>query len=458
MRKSNKILAVVLALVMILGTVPMMTAGAAKHEHLYEQQSRKNATCAVDGSIVFKCECGDEKTVVLKALGHDFTGSIKKKDNNVHTQFCDSCRTLVETAHEFEVEGKITTEPTCTKGGKQTMKCNDCAATTTVDIPANGHLYEEDATKVGTKHEGYCTVCKKEKSEAHVWEDVEEAEVVLEPTCKKSGKMEYECLVCEATKTESIPAEHDFGEWEVTADGKYHTRKCTVDGCKKTEKIAHNFVCEISEASTCEDEGTLTITCFVDEDEDGETECPYEKDEKIALGDHKFTSYEKDYTALKHKGLDCKVCGKDEAAKHDYVEDASKAKAATCAAEGEKTFKCACGKTKTEKIAKLEHKWGEWKVTKEATATAEGEKVRECSVCKTKETAKIDKLGATVVGDVNGDGKVGAIDARLVLQHIANTANPALTKEQIAAADIVGDGDGVKASDARRILEIVAGK
>ncbi len=464
MKKSNKLVAVVLALVMMITAIPMMTAGAAKaHEHLYEQQSATKATCTTDGSVVFKCECGDEKTVVTKATGHtEVTGTLTKKDNDVHNVYCSVCKKVVEVKHEWaDVEtGTFAKgdEPTCTKAGKKTVKCTaNCGATTKIEVSAAGHDYT-DATVEKTsssKHKGYCTVCKAEKSESHTW--AEEGTVISEPTCYKSGKEEVSCTQCEATKEVSIPATHDFGDWELSEDGKEHVRKCQATGCKKVDDGAHNFVCEIAELSTCKDEGVLLITCFIDEDKDGETECEYEKEERIALGDHVFTSYEKDYTALKHKGLKCKVCGKDEAAKHDFVEDKAKTKAATCAAEGEKTLKCVCGKTKTEKIEKLAHKWGEWKVTKEATATAEGSKERECSVCKTKETEAIAKLGG-LAGDVNGDGKVSAVDARLVLQHVANTANPALTAEQIAAADIVGEKDGVKASDARRILEIVAGK
>lgn len=59
-----------------------------------------------------------------------------------------------------------------------------------------------------------------------------------------------------------------------------------------------------------------------------------------------------------------------------------------------------------------------------------------------------------VPGDVNGDGKVSAIDARMALQY--NAGNKELTAEQIAAADVNGDGK-VSAIDARWILQAVAG-
>ena len=43
----------------------------------------------------------------------------------------------------------------------------------------------------------------------------------------------------------------------------------------------------------------------------------------------------------------------------------------------------------------------------------------------------------------------------MILKYVANTGT--LTDAQKAAADIVGNKDGVKASDARKVLEIVAG-
>ena len=59
-----------------------------------------------------------------------------------------------------------------------------------------------------------------------------------------------------------------------------------------------------------------------------------------------------------------------------------------------------------------------------------------------------------VMGDVNGDGKYSAIDARWTLQYSAG--NKEFTDDQIAAADVNGDGK-VSAIDARWILQASAG-
>ena len=64
----------------------------------------------------------------------------------------------------------------------------------------------------------------------------------------------------------------------------------------------------------------------------------------------------------------------------------------TCTATGVKTFNCKiCGKSYTETIKAIGHKWGTWKVTKEATVTSDGIKQRICSNCGNAETQIIPK-------------------------------------------------------------------
>lgn len=58
------------------------------------------------------------------------------------------------------------------------------------------------------------------------------------------------------------------------------------------------------------------------------------------------------------------------------------------------------------------------------------------------------------LGDVNGDGKINAIDARYVLQ--ASSGARTFTDTERRLADVNGDGK-VNAIDARRILQIASG-
>lgn len=61
---------------------------------------------------------------------------------------------------------------------------------------------------------------------------------------------------------------------------------------------------------------------------------------------------------------------------------------------------------------------------------------------------------SAIIGDANNDGKVTAVDARLVLQHVAGIIK--LTESQSTLVDMNGDGN-VTAVDARIILRKVAG-
>ncbi|MBQ4645566.1 MAG: dockerin type I repeat-containing protein [Clostridia bacterium] len=58
------------------------------------------------------------------------------------------------------------------------------------------------------------------------------------------------------------------------------------------------------------------------------------------------------------------------------------------------------------------------------------------------------------VGDVNGDGKITAVDARIVLQYVAGNIKE--DKLRTSCADVNGDGK-ITAVDARMILQYVAG-
>ena len=443
MKKSNKILAVVLALVMMLTAVPMMTAGAAdEHKHVYEQQGATvEPTCTTEGKTTFKCDCGDVKEIVVKANGHKLVGSFTKKDDKVHTRYCDTCKKQIELEHEFTVDVEVTKNPTCTESGTKKVKCANCDATKEVVVEAKGHDYTGNAVVAieGGKHDGICNVCKETKSEAHKWD---KGVKVSSGKCKEDGVIKYTCEVCDAKKEEKLAATCTYPENGTTVDAKEHSYKCSV--CGDVKKEAHEFEAKVIKEADCTIEGTLKVTC---------TKCDYAKEEKIAAAQHKFNKYEK-YILATHKAT-CEKCDDTVIEPHTW-DEGKETVAPTCYKEGTKTFTCVCGQTKTEKIDKVAHTWGEWTVTKEATYTEEGVKEHVCTVkdCGAKETEKIEKL-KELAGDVNGNGKIEAVDARMILQHVAKIRE--LSEAEAKRADVVGNGDGVKATDARKVLQIVAG-
>lgn len=447
MKKSNKILAVVLALVMMLTAVPMMTAGAAdeeKHEHVYVQQGEAvEPTCVTKGYTVYACECNDTKTAYTDALGHELIGTYTVGEL-AHSKYCDRCKAQVPETHDWDSENAtVKTAATCSATGKAEEKCKDCGKTREVIIPMVAHTYSSVVADtliegVPLTHSGVCTVCNATKVEAHNWDD---GVVTTKPQCAAEGVKTFTCTVCKATMTTSISSAHTLPEKAKSFDDAQHVYTCEVAGCGYSVKANHKFVVVAGEKSVCDDSVALTITC---------EDCDYKLEAKATqhkLGDVKIVNGKHEQT--------CENCKKTFVTDHAWDEGKVTVEA-TCYKKGEKTFTCACGQTKTEEIAMVEHTMGEWKVTKEATYTEKGEKECACTVkgCDYKKTEEIAKLEYKV-GDVNGDGKVGAVDARLILQHVAKTRE--LSAAELARADIVGNGDGVKATDARKVLQIVAG-
>lgn len=133
---------------------------------------------------------------------------------------------------------------------------------------------------------------------------------------------------------------------------------------------------------------------------------------------------------------------------------------ASCTENGSTLYKCTCGDVFTVVISATGHEIGDWVVTLAPTATTEGKKTRACKNCGEEETAVIGMLPVNpqypdeIMGDLNGDKKISAMDARRVLRYVANIV--ALNNIQISNADVNGDGK-VTTIDARWILQVAAG-
>lgn len=78
---------------------------------------------------------------------------------------------------------------------------------------------------------------------------------------------------------------------------------------------------------------------------------------------------------------------------------------ASCTAEGSKKVYCSeteCGEFITKPIPKIDHDFGEWKITTEPTFDTDGEKARKCKNCDETETARIPKLSEGHIHDFTG--------------------------------------------------------
>ena len=102
------------------------------------------------------------------------------------------------------------------------------------------------------------------------------------------------------------------------------------------------------------------------------------------------------------------------------------------------------------------HTEGEWKTEKEATCEEAGKEVKKCTLCK----AVVDERAIAALkeegkpGDVDGNGKITAADARLALRISAKLEKATEYQTRIADMD---KNNKITAADARKILRISAG-
>ena len=304
-----------------------------------------------------------------------------KKVNLVTTvndkQFDFTVKYQIEcTKHDWD-EGKVTTEPTCTKDGIKTYTCKNCATTKTEIIKASGHDYSNEWTidKAATcQEEGseshHCTRCGNKKDVTvipklnHNWDSGVET---TKATCTKDGVKTYTCKNCATTKIETIKAlGHDYSsDWTIDKaatcqEEGSESHHCTRCNDKKDvtviPKTGHNWNSGVETTkATCTQSGVKTYTC---------NDCKTTKTETIKALGHNYSS--------------------------DWIID----KAATCTQEGSKSHHCTrCGAKKdVAVVSKVAHNWSSWSVVEQATTKKEGKERRTCRTCNLKEERSIAKL------------------------------------------------------------------
>ncbi|MBQ6066949.1 MAG: dockerin type I repeat-containing protein, partial [Clostridia bacterium] len=419
---AKKLLALILATVMIFSTAVLLPASAAILRGDVDHDgkiSSADARLALRGSVGLeeltadfimradvdrngKVESSDARTILRTSVNLDTIDqddhehqvenweNVLQKDGSAASYdigTCSICHKPVYEEHDYQLE--VTKEPTCTEPGSATEVCTQCGLQRdTVEIPAEGHKEVTDAAVAATctvdgKTEGsHCSVCgevlkaqEPVKATGHKWDD---GKVTTAATCTAEGVKTFTCTVCNETKTEAIPA---TGHTVVTDEAAAPT--CTVDG--KTEG-SHCSVCgevikaqepvkatghkwddgKVTTAAACNATGVKTYTCTV---------CKTTKTETIAKN----------------------------ASNHTGGTEIKNAKAATCAAAGYTgdTYCKGCGAkiSSGAAIAKTtNHTWDSGKVTKAATCTATGIKTYTCTVCKTTKTETIAKNASNHTG------------------------------------------------------------
>lgn len=280
-----KVLSIVMAMVMALGTciVVTATAGAADCKHAnYEQYGDPvAATCTTWGFTVYRCsDCGDHFKTELNTLepphvkieGHKWLNEKTVKPTCIAdgytTKTCSVCNT--EDRYDIVAKGEayhdwdkgVKTDSSCTEAGVTTYTCKTCGKTKTTPIDEKGHTWVAQLDKVV---EPKC-------------EDYVDAN---DPDNKKAayGYMPYKCKNCDATRTvEIMPRDHHVyvfmekdtsglcGTVYLSEAGKYC--KWCYEGENGVDHavIDHNWEIVAGKdykEATCEEDGYRTVQCTI---------------------------------------------------------------------------------------------------------------------------------------------------------------------------------------------------
>ena len=278
---KKKLVISLLTIVAVVCLIFGISACEAPHEHSYGEWTVVTApTCTEEGTEQRECDCGEEETRTIAALGHDLAEHAAQAPTCTEPgwsiyQTCTRCdyttfEELAATGHNYE--STVTTESTCTTDGVLTYTCTNCGDSYTETITASGHDYESAVT--------------------------------AEATCTTDGVLTYTCANCGDSYTETITASgHDYestvtAEATCTTDG-VRTYTCANCGDSYTEVIpatGHSYTSRVTTQPGCTTTGLRTYTC-------------------INCGDR----YTQTIVATGHNYVDgvCTVCGAEYT--HDHI-------------------------------------------------------------------------------------------------------------------------------------------
>ena len=345
----------------------------AKAEHSFGKGKVSVApTCATEGEMTYRCDCGYVKTDVVPATDeHKYNKKDIKFDEYTHWYECRNCHGKVNEAAHNDFEAIIIRPATCTETGESKVECDCGFADVQILLPL-GHSY--------TKY-------------------VSNGDATCGNDGTKTAKCDNGCGTSDTVTDEGSALTHSFTNYVSNGDatcGIEGTKTALCDnGCGTTDTVtdngsalSHSFTNYVSNGdATCTKDGTKTASC-----DNGCGRTDTVTDKGSALG-HSFTDYVSngDATCIKDgtKTAICdNGCGKtntvtDEGSKlaHVFTEYVSNGDA-SCGKDGTKTAKCdnGCGETDTvtDEGTALDHFAYDTKINKPATCTDDGEKLITC--------------------------------------------------------------------------------
>ena len=399
-------------------------------------------------------------SIGTNAIGYSENGRIENfviycKDNSVAKSWADGnsfpSESIDNCSHTYS-EWVVTTAPTCIEQGEREKRCIKCNSVERENVSELGHswsgwvTFSELTCLTNEVKQKTCTVCSETEdsvvlSDGHKWS---EWTVSVEPDCVNNGEQVHTCSVCDESESEEIPAlghvwviddNTDDEGWKVTIESSCSkagekSRLCNV--CNETE------VTEIPSLPHVADEWTVI--------KDPTT---------ITVGIKEGT---------------CNVCGEVfradiEVITEEMPDDVNALKlrsGSTLRFNASETYLLGINGETTVNDVLLQFEYPSYifatdsdlnQLNGDDLVRTGGFLILVRFNDETQQYDPIDTVFVVTKGDINGDGQVTAVDARLVLRRSANLETFTDLLDMAADAD---DNGVVTASDARKVLRVSA--
>ncbi len=201
--------------------------------HSWKKQSETSATCLESATATYRCRnCGLEEVRTVEdsqPLGHDYVETIvspscSTEGYTLHT--CSRCEDSYQTDSVAKLQHTYSQEiiqtPTCENVGYCRNICTTCAFYETVEMPRTDHSWIAQTVEPTHTEQGYtsytCQYCGAgHRDDLTEYKPYEMVWTTQEATCTEGGFRIGVCSDgCGHTETVFLPLKgHEFGEWEV---------------------------------------------------------------------------------------------------------------------------------------------------------------------------------------------------------------------------------------------------
>ena len=174
----------------------------------------------------------------IAALGHDFSASVWHHDGDTHWKKCARCDAKNDENPHVWDNGKVTVPSTCLTEGERIYTCDECGATKSEPIQANGHSWDQAWQHNATHHWHEClnTNCDMKNNDSA--KDGYGAHTGGTAACTEKAICEY----CHQSYGEKDPSNHVGGTQQWTIRTAYvHEKKWSCCGAVIVASEAHEW-------------------------------------------------------------------------------------------------------------------------------------------------------------------------------------------------------------------------